>query len=114
MPNYNYSPALKNSGVTWDAKTLDAYLTDPQKLIPGNKMPFPGLKSQGERADVIAYMVGGSAPAQTAQATPSAREPPPPRPAAAPANTGDRTGKKSIGPSMANIVGKKAASDPIL
>ena len=90
VPNYNYSPALKNSGVTWDAKTLDAYLTDPQKLIPGNKMPFPGLKSQGERADVIAYMAGGSAPAQTAQATPSAREPPPPRPAAAPANTGDR------------------------
>ena len=88
VPNYNYSPALKTSEVTWDAKTLDAYLADPQKLIPGNKMPFPGLKSQASVRDVIAYMAGGSAPAQTAQATPSAREPPPPRPAAAPANTG--------------------------
>src|SRR5262249_30185212 len=42
---YGYSPAMKQSGLVWDANTLDAYLADPQKLIPGNKMPFPGLKT---------------------------------------------------------------------
>jgi len=41
---YNYSPAMKQSGLVWDGKTLDAYLADPQKLVPGNKMPFPGSK----------------------------------------------------------------------
>jgi succinate dehydrogenase cytochrome b556 subunit len=45
VPGYNFSPAMKASNLTWDAATLDAYLTDPQKVIPGNKMPFPGLKT---------------------------------------------------------------------
>jgi len=41
---YNYSAAMKQSGLVWDGNTLDAYLADPQKLVPGNKMPFPGRK----------------------------------------------------------------------
>lgn len=91
VPNYNYSPALKSANLTWDAKTLDAYLADPQKLVPGNKMPFPGLKNQKERTDVIAYLAssGGTAP-KVAQIAPTAREPSSPPPAAAPGNTGDR------------------------
>jgi len=32
------------AGIFWDGNTLDAYLADPQKLVPGNKMPFPGRK----------------------------------------------------------------------
>ena len=32
------------AGIFWDGNTLDAYLADPQKLVPGNKMPFPGQK----------------------------------------------------------------------
>src|SRR5262249_31180428 len=55
-PNYAYSPAMKDANLTWDAKTLDAYLDDPQKIVPGNKMPFPGLKTSQDRSDVIAYM----------------------------------------------------------
>ena len=54
-PSYNYSPAMKQANIVWDAKTLDAYLSDPQKVVPGNKMPFPGLKTDHDRADVIAY-----------------------------------------------------------
>ena len=42
VSNYNYSPAMKGSNLTWDVATLDAYLSDPQKSVPGNKMPFPG------------------------------------------------------------------------
>jgi nitrite reductase (NO-forming) len=68
QPNFNYSPAMQASGVTWDATTLDRYLSDPQKTIPGNRMPFPGLKTENERKDVIAYLVGAP-PAPSAQAT---------------------------------------------
>ena len=53
--NYNYSPAMKQANIVWDAKSLDAYLADPQKVVPGNKMPFPGLKTEQDRADVIAF-----------------------------------------------------------
>jgi nitrite reductase (NO-forming) len=60
---YNYSPAMKQSGLVWDGKTLDAYLADPQKLVPGNKMPFPGLKTDHDRADIIAYLAAGAQPA---------------------------------------------------
>jgi nitrite reductase (NO-forming) len=63
---YNYSPAMKQSGVVWDGNTLDAYLADPQKLVPGNKMPFPGLKTDHDRADIIAYLVAGAQPAPAA------------------------------------------------
>jgi nitrite reductase (NO-forming) len=54
--NYAYSPAMKDANLTWDAKTLDGYLDDPQKFVPGNKMPFPGLKTAQDRADVIAFL----------------------------------------------------------
>ena len=66
---YNYSPAMKQANIVWDAKTLDAYLSDPQKVVPGNKMPFPGLKTDTDRADVIAFFaasVGGVQPAAAA------------------------------------------------
>ena len=63
VPNFNYSPALKNSNIVWDVAALDAYLLDPQKFVPGNRMPFPGLKTENERRDVIAYLVSTSAAA---------------------------------------------------
>ena len=43
-------------GLVWSPETLDPYLTDPQKVVPGNKMPFPGLKTDSDRADVIALL----------------------------------------------------------
>jgi cytochrome c len=53
---YNYSDANKNSGITWDAATLDVYLKDPKAKVPGTKMAFPGLPNDKDRADVIAYL----------------------------------------------------------
>ncbi len=61
LPGYSYSPAMKGADITWDAKTLDQYLADPAKVVPGNKMPFPGLKTDHDRADVIAYVASVSA-----------------------------------------------------
>src|SRR4029077_13656141 len=68
--NYNYSPAMKQSTIVWDVKSLDAYLADPQKVVPGNKMPFPGLKTEQDRADVIAFFAGAGGGAQAAAAAP--------------------------------------------
>ena len=82
-PGYAYSPALRDSGLTWDIPTLDQYLLDPQKAVPGNKMPFPGLKTENERRDVIAYLLEAGAGAASAAS-------PPPAATAAPAASPQR------------------------
>ncbi len=51
-----YSDALKRSGVVWDEKTLDGWLKDPEKFIPGNDMTFPGIKDDQARRELIAYL----------------------------------------------------------
>lgn len=53
---YKYSPAMAEADVVWGADTLDQYLADPKGFIPQNKMIFPGLKKEQDRADVIAYL----------------------------------------------------------
>jgi cytochrome c len=60
-----YSPALKASGVVWNAQTLDAWLTDPARFIPHNWMTFPGIRNADARAVLIAYLktVSASPPA---------------------------------------------------
>lgn len=55
IAGYSYSPALKNSGLTWDAPTLDRWLTNPSALVPGTKM-FYAVESPQDRADIIAYL----------------------------------------------------------
>ena len=53
---YRYSMALKNAAVVWDEKTLDAWLANPRKLVPGNRMPFRVLKMSENRVDVFAFL----------------------------------------------------------
>jgi len=55
VEDYSYSPALKNSGLTWDEATLDRWLTNPSALVPGTKMFFK-LDAAQDRADVISYL----------------------------------------------------------
>lgn len=55
-----YSDALKKSGVVWNEQALDAWLRDPQKLVPGNSMQFPGLPDERARADLIAFLKAAS------------------------------------------------------
>jgi nitrite reductase (NO-forming) len=76
-PNYAYSPAMKSANLTWDAKTLDAYLDDPQKFVPGNKMPFPGLKTAQDRTDVIAFLAAPAGSAVAQKSPPAAAAQPP-------------------------------------
>ena len=54
-PNFNYSTAVKNTTVIWEEKTLDAWLTNPQALIPGQRMNFR-VALPADRADIIAYL----------------------------------------------------------
>jgi cytochrome c len=56
IPGYNYSASNKSAGLTWDVATLDKYLVDPKALVKDTKMVFPGVKNEGERADLIAYL----------------------------------------------------------
>lgn len=55
-PTYAYSRAMRESGLTWDEATLDAYLTNPRKVVPGTKMAFAGLRDPEERAAIIEYL----------------------------------------------------------
>ena len=54
-PDFGYSTAVRNATVVWDAETLDAWLADPQALIPGQRMNFRVARPE-DRADIIAYL----------------------------------------------------------
>lgn len=57
LEGYRFSKAMKGADVVWDETTLDQFLTKPKKFIPKTKMGFPGLKKEGQRADLIAYLM---------------------------------------------------------
>jgi cytochrome c len=56
VEGFNYSDAMKNSGITWDEANIAEYLKNPKQKIPGNKMAFPGVRDDAKAADIIAYL----------------------------------------------------------
>jgi cytochrome c len=56
IEGYNYTPANKNSGITWDEATFGEYIRDPRAKIPGTKMIFPGVKNEKEIGNLWAYL----------------------------------------------------------
>jgi len=54
-PGYDYSPALKSAQIVWSEKTLERWLADPEKLLPGQKMGY-SVPEAADRADLIAYL----------------------------------------------------------
>jgi cytochrome c len=73
LPSFDrYSDALKSSGIIWDDRTLDGWLTDPERMVPDNEMPFEGIKDGRVRADLLAFLKDatkpGASPERTAQA----------------------------------------------
>merc|ERR1711966_94525 len=56
VEGYDYSRANKESGITWSESVLSEYLINPKKYIKGTKMAFAGIKKQGERDDLVAYL----------------------------------------------------------
>ena len=55
VPDFNYSSAVRSSGVVWDEQTLDRWLADPKAFIPGQRMNFK-VTDSADRADLIAYL----------------------------------------------------------
>lgn len=56
VKGYAYSDAMKNSNIVWNAKTLDLFLANPTKAVPGTSMGYAGVASKQERSDLIAYL----------------------------------------------------------
>lgn len=61
LPNYNYSPAMKASGLVWNEETLDKYLAATVDFIPGSKM-YGGLAIKQDRIDLIAWLKEATRP----------------------------------------------------
>jgi cytochrome c len=55
-PDYNYSDANKNSGITWNEAQFKEYIKDPKAKIPGTKMAFAGIKNEKEVNDLWAFI----------------------------------------------------------
>jgi len=55
-PGFSYSAAMKRAGFVWTPGKLSDYLASPQKVVPGNAMPFAGIDDPKQRADLVAYL----------------------------------------------------------
>jgi cytochrome c len=47
---------MKRSGISWTPETLDKFISDPQAMVPANRMPYAGMANPSDRADLIAYL----------------------------------------------------------
>jgi cytochrome c2 len=56
LKDFPYSDAMQKAGVTWTKLVLDKYLTDPQAMVKGTKMLFPGIKNTRDRKTLIDYL----------------------------------------------------------
>ena len=53
---FNYSDAMKDSGITWGEAVFKEFVTNPLQKVPGTRMAFTGVKDEKERSDVWAYL----------------------------------------------------------
>jgi cytochrome c len=53
---YNYSDAVKNSGITWNESSFKDYISNPMQRIPGTRMAFAGVRDPKEQDDLWAYL----------------------------------------------------------
>ena len=57
VARYAYSAALQQADLVWTPRALDAWLAQPARFLPGNRMSFPGVSGESDRADLIAYLL---------------------------------------------------------
>jgi cytochrome c len=62
-----YSPALQSADIVWNDKTLDDWIKDPQHVVPGNEMTYPGVKDAQQRADLLAFLKQATQPGRTSR-----------------------------------------------
>jgi cytochrome c len=56
VSDFEYSPAMRASGIVWNEKTLDRFLAAPTMIVSGTSMGYAGVDDPRERADLIAYL----------------------------------------------------------
>ncbi len=56
VEGYNYSQAMREARIVWDADTLDRFLTAPLTMLPGTSMGFAGIPDAEERRNLIAWL----------------------------------------------------------
>jgi len=56
VPGFDYSPAMRRSGIVWNAATLERFIADPLGAVPGTTMGYAGVADPQERADLIAFL----------------------------------------------------------
>lgn len=61
---FNYSDALKNSGVVWTPATIEEWLARPSTFVPGNRMAFAGVRTELDRTHLIAYLLQATSDAE--------------------------------------------------
>lgn len=57
IKGYEFSPAMKSAGLTWDEATLDKYLENPRAMVPGTKMSFAGIADAAKRKELVTWLV---------------------------------------------------------
>ena len=60
--DYQYSDAMKSSGIVWTREKLAAYIEDPKAVVSGTRMIFWGVSDQEKIDDLLAYIETFSAP----------------------------------------------------
>ncbi len=54
---FDYSPVMRDADFLWTPRALDAWLAQPSRFLPGNRMTFAGVLQSGDREDLIAYLL---------------------------------------------------------
>ncbi len=56
VADFSYSPAMRNSGITWSEDKLRLYVAHPADVVPGNRMAFAGVSNPAQVDDLLAYL----------------------------------------------------------
>jgi len=67
VKDFSYSEAMKRSRIVWSEKTLDRFLANPLRAVPGTAMGYAGVTDRKERADLIAYLEQANASPECAR-----------------------------------------------
>lgn len=60
VEGFAYSSALQEADFVWTPRALDAWLAQPARFLPGNRMTYPGVPKEADRKDLIAYLLGAT------------------------------------------------------
>jgi cytochrome c len=57
VPGFTFSPAMAKGGIVWNRANLVKFVMEPQKTVPGTRMPFAGLKNQQQAEAIADYIL---------------------------------------------------------